>query len=186
MELMYAIITQKHKKNGINIDNNEINACNNSVNVDNNTKGVNVNNNSINVCNNGETETETETETKLNEIKLNYYFNYIYNNEQNFEGISAEQKNGIIHLLEKLGIYISNMQTLKYLKDEQLLEIKIQYWTIKELYLSSYVVYLNQLTPTKFLNKFLLAKEYIQLTKDTLTDFVNYFIKILRNEFDNK
>lgn len=89
-------------------------------------------------------------------------------------------------MLEKLDIYIPNMQTLKYLKDEQLLEIKVQYWTIKELYLSSYVVYLNQLTPTKFLNKFLLAKEYVKLTRDTLTDFVNYFIKILRNEFDMK
>lgn len=89
-------------------------------------------------------------------------------------------------MLEKLEIYIPNMQTLKYLKDEQLLEIKVQYWTIKELYLSSYVVYLKQLTPVKFLNKFLLAKEYISLTKETLTDFVNYFIKILRNEFDKK
>lgn len=89
-------------------------------------------------------------------------------------------------MLEKLEIYIPNIQTIKYLKDDQILEIKVQYWTIKELYLSSYVVYLNQLTPTKFLNKFLLAKEYIQLNKDTLTDFVNYFIKILRNEFDKK
>lgn len=88
--------------------------------------------------------------------------------------------------MEKLGIYIENSQTLKYLSDKQLLEIKIQYWVVKELYLSSYVVYLNKLTPEKFWNKYLLTKEYIELTEETLTDFVNYFIKILRNEFDEK
>lgn len=163
---------QKHHSNGVNV-------CNNEINVD---------NNSINVCNNEQIEKEIEIESiyKLNEIKLNNYFNYIYNSEQIFEGISAEQKIGIIRLMEKLGIYIENTQTLKYLSDKQLLEIKIQYWVIKELYLSSYVVYLNKLTPEKFLNKYLLTKEYIGLTEETLTDFVNYFIKILRNEFDMK
>lgn len=88
--------------------------------------------------------------------------------------------------MKRLGIYISSTETLKYINAEALLDIKIQYWVIKEIFLSPYAVYLNKLSPEKFLNKYLLAKEYVNPTEETLEDFVNYLIKILRNELDTK
>lgn len=170
------VLKPKHKIDGVNVNNN----------------GINVDNNSNNVCNNKEIEIERETESeresiliKLNKTKLNNYFNYIYNNQPDFDGISQSQKEGLIINMKRLDIFISNSDTLQYLNEEQIQEIKIQYWVIKELYFSPYAMYLNKLTRDMFLNKYLLTKKYIKLTDDTLTDFVNYFIKILRKEFEN-
>lgn len=135
--------------------------------------------------NNKQNNTLQNINNKLNKTKLNLFFNYIHDNsEQNFEGISTEQKIGIIHLLEKLEIYIPNMQALKYLTDEKLLEIKVQYWTIKEIYLSEYKVFLNEITRDDFMFRYLKTKKYMGMATRgyDVEGFVSYFITCLHDE----
>lgn len=134
--------------------------------------------------NNKQNNTVQNINNKLNQTKLNLFFNYIHDSEQNFEGISAEQKIGIMHLLEKLEIYIPNMQTFKYLTDEKLLEIKVQYWTIKEIYLSEYKIFLNKLTRDDFMFRYLKTKKYMEAATKSydIEEFVSYFITCLHDE----
>lgn len=120
---------------------------------------------------------------KLNQTKLNLFFNYISNKEAEFEGIDDGQKAGIIMILKKLEIYISEETHLDYLPDEFIADTKVQYWVIKELYFSEYKVFLNDLTRQDFLFRYLKAKKYIE-TKDNYNDeeLVSYFIKCLHGE----
>lgn len=164
----------------------------NGINVSNN--GVNVNNNSINANNNTQREREREIEskvnikTKLNKTKLDNLFIYMVNGEKNDENILEADRMGIITCLKTLEIYMTDLK-LPYMTTEHLTDIKLQYWTIKELYFSPYKIYLNELTKTKFLFKYLQAKKYMTIDledEDVITEFMCYFIKILQTEFKEK
>lgn len=125
--------------------------------------------------------------TKLNKTKLNNLFIYIINGQKNDENISDIDRTALITCLQNLELYFSDIELLKYLTDEQQLDYELQYWTIKEIYFSPYKIYLNSLTRTKFLLKYLQTKKYILIdNEDKLTDFINYFIKILRKDFEKE
>ncbi len=160
-----------------------------------NINGVNVDNNSINVDDNTQIEREIESETeieiennktKLNKTKLNNLVIYMINGQKNEENITEINRAAIIIHLKRLELYFTNIETLNSIPKERILEYELQYWTIKELYFSPYKVYLNTLTRDKFLLKFLQTQKYIKIDSESkLTDFVSYFIKSLREEFEN-
>lgn len=134
-----------------------------------------------------ENKVNNNIKTKLNKTKLNNLFIYIISGQenQNDENISEADRNVIIHYLETLELYFPSISALKYVSDEKRLEYEIQYWTIKEIYFSPYKVYLNTMTRVKFLLKFLQTQKYITIdNEDKLTDFISYFIKTLREDFE--
>lgn len=125
--------------------------------------------------------------TKLNKTKLNNLFIYIISGQKNEEKISEEDRQAIITYLQKLDLYFSNIDILKCLTDEKQLEYELQYWTIKEIYFSPYKIYLNSMTRTKFLFKYLQTQKYINLDNESkIIDFICYFIKILREDFEKE
>lgn len=125
--------------------------------------------------------------TKLNKTKLNNLFIYIISGQKNEEKISEEDRQIIITYLQNLDLYFSNTDILKYLTDEKQLEYGLQYWTIKEIYFSPYKIYLNSMTRTKFLFKYLQTQKYIKLDNESkIIDFIRYFIKILREDFEKE
>lgn len=66
--------------------------------------------------------------------------------------------------------------------EEQILDIKIQYWAIKELYKGPYKVFLKNLTREQFHFKYLQAKKYISQEEEFKDDIIKYFIKILQTD----
>ena len=125
--------------------------------------------------------------TKLNKTKLNNLFIYIIDGQKNDTNISDIDRTALVTCLKNLEIYFPDIELLKYLTDEQQLDYELQYWTIKEIYFSPYKIYLNSLKRTKFLLKYLQTKKYISIDNEyKLTDFINYFIKILRKDFEKE
>lgn len=84
-------------------------------------------------------------------------------------------------LLKKLELYPDNPKIFERIGEASLLDVKIKYWVIKELYFSPYKVYLNKLKADDFNLRFLKAKKYVE-AKDTM-HFINYFMKSLQEEF---
>lgn len=113
--------------------------------------------------------------------KLNLYFIYIiYNKGSQFKNIVEADKKAIVAILKKLELYIDEPTILEYMTEEQLLELKIQYWVIKELYFSPYKICLNYLTRQRFMFRFLKARKYVQI-QDTYK-FLNYCIKSFQED----
>lgn len=112
------------------------------------------------------------------------YFNYINNsNAKKFANITSEDKAAIILILRKLELYTSNNnEILKYMSEEAMFDLQLQYWVIKELYLSPYKVYLNNLKRERFILRFLKSKKYVD-PKENTYKFLNYFIKSMQQDF---
>ena len=121
----------------------------------------------------------------LNYTKLNLLFNYLIDKEkQNFESLKERDKKIINSELKRLEIFMLP-DIIKYFNDEQLLDCKLKYWAITQLYLSPYKAYLDNLNKSNFLFRFLKAKQYIKINmEDDLEHFMNYFIKCLREEME--
>ena len=116
--------------------------------------------------------------------KLNLYFNYIINNGvENFENVSNKDKKILIAILEKLDLYISNIDILNYFTEEKLLDYQLQYWLIKEIYFSSYKIFLGKITRNQFIFRYLKAMKYIDFKKD-LDGFVKYFLRCIQEEME--
>lgn len=96
-------------------------------------------------------------------------------------GLSGEEKYGIINNLKRLDVFVPN-NVIPYLSDEQLLEYKIKYWAIKEIYISPHKALLKQIDKDKFMFRFLKTKKYKDYTD--LQDFTAYFIKCLQNQIE--
>lgn len=82
--------------------------------------------------------TSNKLNTKLNYTKLNLLFLYLINKENQFENISLADKQNIQTILKRLDLYIENYSCIP---DKKLTELKIQYWTIAQLYCSPYRIY---------------------------------------------
>lgn len=121
-----------------------------------------------------------QNKTTLNDTTLNLFFNYISDNDAEFEGISQSQKQGIILILKKLEIYIEKQEHIKSIPKEMIQDTKIQYWVVKEMYFSSYAVYLSELDKKAFAFCYLQAKKY--MADKTKEDIISYFIKCLQKE----
>ena len=155
--------------------------------------GVNVDNNLINDDDNTqiereiESEIEIETESKLlNYTTLNLLFDYLRNEKEKFFELNEVDREVIVFKLKKLELYTKEIRGIP---EDKLLELKIQYWVIMEIYLSPYKVYFNKLTREDFIFKFLKVKEYVDYTSGSENDlqhFVGYFIKSLRNKLENE
>lgn len=65
---------------------------------------------------------------------------------------------------------------------EQIQDIKIQYWTVKELYKSPYKIFLDKLNRENFIFKYLQSKKYIKQDPEFKEDIVKYFIKIVQTD----
>ena len=123
---------------------------------------------------------------KLNYIKLLKLFNYINKKEQDFENLTERDRNSIIATLERLKLYTGDLS----FDEEEKKEFVIKYWCIKELYLSSFKVYLNDIDEQFFKNKYLKTQEMLNIEtidiETDLDDIVSYFIKTLKREYEVK
>jgi hypothetical protein len=128
--------------------------------------------------------TSNKLNTKLNYTKLNLLFLYLINKENQFENISLADKQNIQTILKRLDLYIENYSCIP---DEKLTELKIQYWTIVQLYCSPYRIYIDNLNIKNFNFRFLKTKEYCSYQDEKeLVKFIGYFIKSLREEIKNE
>lgn len=120
---------------------------------------------------------------KLNKIKLNKLFKYLRYKEKVFENLEEINRMAIVQVLKRLEIYCEG--NIDYLTEEKVFELQLQYWTITQIYLSPYKVYLNELTRNKFILKYLQTEKYIIIeNEENIQDFINYFITCLRKEFE--
>ena len=86
----------------------------------------------------------------------------------------------ICSILKNLEILVT-IPTIQYLSEDKLLDLKLQYWAITELYVNPDKVYLSKLSNSNFMFKFLKAKKYKTIEKEEdLCSFVGYFITCLR------
>ena len=119
---------------------------------------------------------------------LDLFFNYINNSAQDFfengkDKINLQDKAIIVMHLKKLGIFVEDTRILEVFTEVKLLEIKIFYWAIKEIYFSAYKVYLNKLTYNNLCLRFLKAKEYVATEEGIdLERLIAYFIKCVQTE----
>ena len=125
--------------------------------------------------------------------KLNLLFNYINKEVEKFSkseledlneiGLTGDEKCGIVNILKRLDLYVPN-EIMKYLNDDQILEYKIKYWAVKEIYISPHKALLNEIDKDKFLFRFLKARKYKDISD--LEDFTAYFIKCLQNQLEEE
>ena len=70
---------------------------------------------------------------------------------------------------------------------ERVLDEKIMFWALKEIYLSPHRVYLNKLTREKFTLKYYKIKKYItEKPYYRLEEIINYFIVCLHEEMEKE
>ena len=126
---------------------------------------------------------------KLNYTKLNLLFNYLINKEkQKFENFKETDKDSIRNILKKIEILIQP-EVINYFKEDELINYKLQYWAITEIYLSPYKAFLDNLNRSNFLFRFLKTKQYMNINiknqnEEELCSFMNYFITCLRKELE--
>ena len=118
----------------------------------------------------------------LNYTTLNLLFNYLINNVKKFENLNDNDRIAIVNVLKRLEIYVTSLNSIpKNMIDD----LKLQYWTIKELYLSPYKLYLDKLTNKKFMFRYLKTKQYMECdSEEKIGDFIAYFIKSLREDLE--
>lgn len=121
---------------------------------------------------------------KLNKTKLNYLYLYIKDEKENFEGLSDVDKMSIQTTLKRLGLFIEDDT---YLPEKMKFELQIKYYAVTQLYLSSYKLYLKDLTDEQLTFNYLQSKKYCPIeNEDKLEDFMNYYIVCLRKDLKNE
>ena len=122
--------------------------------------------------------TSNKLNTKLNYTKLNLLFLYLINKENQFENISLADKQNIQTILKRLDLYIENYSCIP---DEKLTELKIQYWTIAQLYCSPYRIYIDNLNIKNFNFRFLNKPtfNFYRLTKSFVQDIMTGKVNII-------
>ena len=125
----------------------------------------------------------------INITTLDLLFNYINKwdakiSKGDFEQlhISAKEKQGIVNHLKRLDIFVGNTDILKYAPETQIIDWKIMYWVVKEIYLSPHSCLLSKISKEKFNFRFMKTKKYKDYSD--LEDFTAYFIKCLQNELE--
>lgn len=79
-------------------------------------------------------------------------------------------------------MFVENTDILQYTPENQILDWKIMYWVVKEIYCSPHTCLLSKISKDKFRFRFLKAKKYKDYSD--LEDFTAYFIKCLQNELE--
>lgn len=128
--------------------------------------------------------TETETESKLNYTKLNNIFNLIIDNNPEKIGMTESAFRGFKLILKKLDLIVTQ-DFLKQLSRKQILEYKVIYYSLIELWNSSFVMYLYKITRDELFHKLYKTEENLgllnEISEDDLEGFVGYFITCLQN-----
>ncbi len=119
---------------------------------------------------------------------LDSFFDYINNSAQDFfdngkDQINLQDKAIIIMHLKRLGILVENQSILELFTENKLIETKIFYWVIKEIYFSSYRIFLNNLTYNNLCLRFLKSKEYVSGEEGIDVErLIPYFIKCIQTD----
>lgn len=118
---------------------------------------------------------------------LDLFFNYINSSDDFFENekdkINLQDKAIIVMHLKRLGLYVEDESVLELFTSDNLIQLKIFYWVIKELHFSAYRTLLNKLTYNNLCLRFLKAKQYVSSNKGIdIERLISYFIKCLQGE----
>lgn len=129
----------------------------------------------------------------INKTKLNETFNLIINNstkeiaEKN--EMSETEVKGFFNILKRLELIISK-EFIGIMMPNNIKRFKLSTYAILELYKSSYKVYLNQLGSMTLINKYEKTREYMgdadEDDKNSLNEFMSYFIRCIQDELENK
>lgn len=120
--------------------------------------------------------------------KLNLLFNYIYKNGSGEKiGLTQNDKSNLILIYSKLELYVNNSKAYELMSAERVLDEKIMFWAIKEIYLSPHKIYLNTLTRDKFILKYYKTKKYITEKENyKIKEIIDYFMVCLHDEMENR
>ena len=132
-----------------------------------------------------------QAEEQANEYiitKLNLLFNYIYRRGSGKEiGLKEKDREPLRVLLERLEMYCGNIEIYNFMPEERVLDEKIMFWGLKEIYLSPHRVYLKDLKRDQFALKYYKTKKYIMGKPNyRLEEVINYFIVCLREEMEKE
>ena len=76
--------------------------------------------------------------------KLNLLFNYIYKGGSGEKiGLTENDRNNLILIYSRLEMYVKDSKIYELMPEERVLDEKIMFWAIKEIYLSPHKIYLN-------------------------------------------
>ncbi len=117
----------------------------------------------------------------LHNTTLDYYY-YLLGKNQNFENSNETEKAIVVMTLKGLDIYIDNLELDNNFSEEKRIDYVFQYWAIKEILSSSHKVYFKYLTREMFMEKYFKTCSYKK--KEDVKDFLDYFIKTLKNELE--
>lgn len=120
--------------------------------------------------------------------KLNLLFNYIYKNGSGEKiGLTQNDKSNLILIYSKLEMYVNDSKIYNIMPAERVLDEKIMFWAIKEIYLSPHKIYLNTLTRDKFILKYYKTKKYITEKENyKIKEIIDYFMVCLHDEMENR
>ncbi len=120
--------------------------------------------------------------------KLNLLFNYLYKKGSGNEiGLTEKDRISLVSSLRHIGFSIDNDIAYNLMPPERVLDEKIMLWCVKEIYLSPYKIFLNDLTWEILAHKYLKTKTYITEKPDyRVEEIINYFIVCIQNELENK
>lgn len=120
--------------------------------------------------------------------RLDLFFSYLNNSHADFfedgsRTINAKDKISIIMNLKRLEIYIDNLEILSLYSEQSLLQAKMFYWIIKEIYFRPSGRYLKNLTNNMLAYKYLKAKQYTNAVENfDIEKIIAYTIKSIENE----
>lgn len=120
--------------------------------------------------------------------KLNLLFNYIYEGGSGKKiGLKEKDREPLRLLLKQFEMYCGNIEIYNLMPEERVLDEKIMFWGLKEIYLSPHRVYLNDLKRDQFALKYYKTKKYImEKSNYRLEEVINYFIVCLHEEIEKE
>lgn len=120
--------------------------------------------------------------------KLNLLFNYIYERGSGKEiGLKEKDREPLKILLKRLEMYCGNIEVYNFMPEERVLDEKIMFWGLKEIYLSPHRIYLKDLKRDQFALKYYKTKKYIMAKPNyRLEEVINYFIVCLHEEMEKE
>lgn len=120
--------------------------------------------------------------------KLNLLFNYIYKGGSGEKiGLTENDRNNLILIYSRLEMHVKDSNIYELMPKERVLDEKIMFWAIKEIYLSPHKIYLNLLTRDKFILKYYKTKKYITEKENyKIKEIIDYFMVCLHDEMENR
>lgn len=120
--------------------------------------------------------------------KLNLLFNYIYKGGSGEKiGLTENDRDNLILIYSRLEMYVKDSKIYELMPEERVLDEKIMFWAIKEIYLSPHKIYLNTLTRDKFILKYYKTKKYITEKENyKIKEIIDYFMVCLHDEMENR